>query len=179
METTDPDRPLPCTTITYFADPGENDRWVVVNDNVMGGRSLGDRSFADEVMAFSGSINTNGGGFSSLRLPLQPGAIAAADRIVFTGRSDGRRYMVTFDDALDGRDRRISFRAPIEFDSPGEWETVTVLFDDLFPAAFGQPVAADPFRKDLATRMGIMLSDGVDGEFQLELDHIEVCGPPA
>ena len=177
VETTDPERPTPCAPITYFAEPNANENWAVVNDDVMGGRSLGDRTFTDETMTFAGSINTNGGGFSSLRLPLAPGALAEADRIVFRGRSDGRGYMVTFDDALDGRDRRISFRAPIEFDSPDEWETVTVYFDDLWPAAFGQPVAAEPFRKDLATRMGIMLSDSVDGDFTLELDAIEVCGP--
>ncbi len=165
-----------CTTVTDFTDTAANARWIVVNDNVMGGRSLGDRTFTDDTMVFSGSINTDGGGFASLRLPLEPDLMATADRMVFRARSDGRSYVVTFDDSVDRFDRRVSYRAPIEFEATGEWETATVMLDDLFAASFGVPVEAEPFRKDLATRMGIMLSDGVDGAFTLELDSIELCG---
>ena len=168
---------LQCEPITDFESAEANEQWVVVNDGVMGGRSSGDRAFTDTTMVFSGAINTNGGGFSSLRLPLGPGVLAGHDRIVFRARADARSYMVTFDDSSPGRNRRVSFRAPIEFETTGEWETVSVAFADLFPAAFGTPVIDDPFRPDLATRMGIMLSDGIDGEFTLEIDTIEVCGP--
>ncbi len=67
---------------------------------------------------------------------------------------------------------------PINFTKVDQWETVSVAFDDLFPAVFGNPVIDEPFRKDLATRMGIMLSDGFDGSFSLEVDSIEVCSAP-
>jgi len=162
-------------TIADFSTDEGNEQWLVVNDNVMGGRSLGDRSFADDTMIFSGSINTDGGGFSSLRLMIDPGVLAAADRVRVRARTDGRNYMLTFDDALEGRNRRVSFRAPMVFESTGEWETVTVRFTDLYPAVFGQRVDDVAFRPDLATRIGIMQSDGIDGEFQLEIDHIEAC----
>ena len=141
----------------------------------MGGRSLGDRTFADDTMIFSGAINTDGGGFSSLRLMVDPGVLAEADHMKVRARSDGRTYLLTFDDSLAGRNRRVSFRAPMVFESPGEWETVTVRFADLYPAVFGQRVEDVAFRPDLATRIGIMQSDGIDGEFQLEIDHIEAC----
>ncbi len=32
-----------------------------------------------------------------------------------------------------------------------------------------------PFDKTLATRMGIMISDGLDGPFRLEVDWIDAC----
>ena len=161
--------------IADFSTQEGNSEWIVVNDNVMGGRSLGDRSFAENTMTFAGAINTNGGGFSSLRLPLPFDTLVTAERVVVRGRSDGRGYLLTFDDSLPGRNRRISFRAPLPFTTPGEWETVSVSLADLYAASFGQPVDAEPFRPDLATRIGIMLSDGVDGDFQLELQLITAC----
>jgi len=141
----------------------------------MGGRSLGDRSFSNQSMSFTGSINTDGGGFSSLRLPLVAGVLAGFDQVLFRARSDGRSYRLTFADGLASREPRVSFRAPLEFTTVGEWETVTVPLDGLAAEVFGQPVAADPFVPELATRIGIMLSDGVDGDFKLEVDHIQAC----
>lgn len=166
-----------CSVITNFELSGSNAGWVVVNDNVMGGRSLGDRTFVGTTMVFAGSINTNGGGFSSLRLDVDAELLAGTDRLEFRVRSDGRRYLATLDDDLDGRDRRLSFRAPIVSERPGEWETITVLFADLQPAIFGQRVTAAPFRPDLASRIGIILADGVDGDFVLEVDSITACSP--
>jgi len=168
-----------CVTLADFSSDDANSQWLVVNDNVMGGRSLGDRSFNNGTMTFTGSINTNGGGFSSLRLPLPPQSLAVVEWVTVRARSDGRTYLLTFSDGLEGRSRRISFRAPMEFTTPGDWETVTIQLADLYAASFGQPVAAEPFRADLATRLGIMLSDGVDGEFELEIDSIEACRRPS
>lgn len=85
---------------------------------------------------------------------------------------------MTFDDDLATRDRRVSHRAPIEFGAPGEWQTAEVTFDELRPAIFGQPIDDLPFREDLATQLGVMISDGVDGPLQLEIDWIEVCPGP-
>ncbi len=178
-ESSVPESSVHCVTIADFESDAANEQWIVVNDGVMGGLSFGDRTFADGAMVFSGTINTDGGGFSSLRLPLSQGLIEDTDQVVIRARADARSYMVTFDDSLPNRNQRVSFRAPIEFVNPGEWETVTVQFADLFPAAFGTPVESEPFRNDLATRIGIMLGDGLDGEFKLEVDTIEVCASGA
>ncbi len=169
------DNPAPCRRLTNFDSDEANQQWMVVNDDVMGGQSLGGLSFEDGALIFEGEINTDGGGFSSLRLPLEPQALNGQDRIQFRARPDERAYMVTLDDNLSSRDRRVSHRAPIEFGAPGEWQTVSVSFEDLFPAVFGQPIDDLPFRKDLATRMGLMISDGLDGPFRLEIDWIDLC----
>ncbi|MFT7473973.1 MAG: NADH dehydrogenase [ubiquinone] 1 alpha subcomplex assembly factor 1 [Verrucomicrobiales bacterium] len=164
-----------CRRLTDFDSDDANQRWLVVNDDVMGGQSLGGLSFDAGILIFEGAINTDGGGFSSLRLPLEPHALNGHDRIEFRVRPDDRAYLVTFDDNLASRDRRVSHRAPIEFGTPGEWQTISVSFDNLFPAIFGRPIDDLPFRKDLATRMGLMISDGTDGPFRLEIDWIDLC----
>ena len=58
---------LQCQRIEDFGDDSF-DRWVVVNDGVMGGRSIGQLAEAGGgVVRFDGTINTNGGGFSLIR----------------------------------------------------------------------------------------------------------------
>jgi hypothetical protein len=47
----------------------DQSKWLVQVDGVMGGRSSGSASFQNGAMVFSGSINLNGGGFSSVRKP--------------------------------------------------------------------------------------------------------------
>jgi NADH dehydrogenase [ubiquinone] 1 alpha subcomplex assembly factor 1 len=164
-----------CRRLADFDSDDANQRWLVVNDDVMGGRSLGGLSFDGGILTFEGVIDTDGGGFSSLRLPLEPQALSPYDRIELRARPDERSYMVTFDDDLASGDRQVSHRAPIEFPAPGEWQIVSVSFDKLSAAIFGRPIDDLPFRKDLASRMGLMISDGVDGPFSLEIDWIELC----
>jgi hypothetical protein len=164
-----------CRRLTDFDDCDVNDQWVVVNDNVMGGRSEGALSFEDGLLIFEGEINTNGGGFSSLRFPLEPLILEPFDRIEFRARPDGRTYMVTFEDSLASRDPRVSHRAPIGFGAPGEWQSASVSFDEPRPAIFGTPITDEPFRKDLASQVGLMIADGVDGPFRLEIDSIDLC----
>jgi len=161
--------------LTGFDDDAANQRWQVVNDDVMGGRSLGGLSFVDGHLIFEGAIDTDGGGFSSVRLPLEPRALSPYDRVELRARPDDRAYLLTFDDDRASGNRRVSHRAPIEFSTPGEWQTVSVPFDRMSPVIFGRPIDDLPFRKHLATRMGLLISDDIDGPFRLEVDWIDLC----
>src|SRR5688572_12101607 len=93
------------TRLTDFDQAPANARWRMVNDNVMGGKSKGGVRFAEGVMTFSGDINTNGGGFSSVRLPIERGTLEGAKRIVMRLKHDGRvpYRLLVIDDA--GRPR--------------------------------------------------------------------------
>ena len=165
----------PCHRLTDFDDEASIGLWAVVNDDVMGGRSHGSCSIEAGTLVFEGEIDTRGGGFASVRLSLDPGILEGFGRVELRARPDDRAYLVTFDDGPSSRQRRVSHRAPIEFRSSGEWQVVTVVFSDLFPAVFGRPIDDLPFRGDLATRLGLMISDGVDGPFRLEVDWIDLC----
>ena len=57
----------PLLLIFDFSEDDIHEKWIVVNDNVMGGRSKGGFAFIKNKLVFSGSTNTNGGGFSSIR----------------------------------------------------------------------------------------------------------------
>lgn len=176
------EEPTPdCVRVTEFASDAENLAWFVVNDNVMGGRSSGGPSFAESAMIFEGAINTNGGGFSSIRIQLVPGAFAGFTHLQLRVRTDGRPYKVMLEDALETRDRRVSQQAPMNLDGQPDdgWQIARIDFADLSPRIFGRDVVSDAFRPDLANQLGIMLSDGVDGPFRLDIDWIDVCREPS
>ena len=110
-----------CVRFTDFVTDAERDAWQTVNDNVMGGRSAGGPSFGDGLMVFSGDTNTDGGGFSSVRLALEPDALSEFERVVVRAKSDGRQYMIMF---LDSQ------RAVAEYLNAGDVIEASIRTDD-------------------------------------------------
>ncbi len=168
---------LDCIRLTDFALDAENFGWFIVNDNVMGGRSSGGPVFENSVMLFEGEINTDGGGFSSVRAEIAPTTLAGFTHLIVRARTDERTYKITLEDGLQTRDRRVSQQQTLLFGESDDdgWQTARIDFDRLDPRIFGRAVASDPFRPDLATQLGIMISDGVDGPFRIEVDRIDAC----
>ncbi|MEM8873539.1 MAG: CIA30 family protein [Planctomycetota bacterium] len=165
------------TRLVDFTDAQANRQWRMVNDNVMGGRSLGDVEFIDGVMRFHGSINTNGGGFSSVRLRIEPGTLAGAEAIVMRVKSDGRQpYRLMVMDDQRWRGRLVSHRGelPIDPERIGQWQTVTIDVDDLAPSWRGNSVNADELDPARAFEIGLNLNDTEDGPFELKVDWIDV-----
>lgn len=164
-----------CERVTNF-DNG--DGWVVVNDGVMGGGSVGMTEFTDSTLQFTGEVVTAGGGFTSVRLQLFDAELADSDSIALRVRADERTYGLTLEDAAQTGRRAVSHRADLTIDGPADgdgWQIVDVSYDDLRPSIFGQPLDAPPFDPDQATEIGIIISDGIDGDFALEVDWIDSC----
>lgn len=168
------------TRLTDFTDATSNQRWQMVNDNVMGGRSKGSRSFDDGIMTVTGDINTNGGGFSSVRSAIPAGTLTNTKAIRLRLRADGRTYRLLVQDNIPRR-RSIIFRSDLPLDpnaSPEEWQTVTIHLDDLIATHHGDPVNASsnggPLDRSRAVRIGLMLNDTHDGPFRLQADWIEL-----
>ena len=140
----------------------------------MGGRSEGFVEFDGDAMVFFGEINTDGGGFSSVRLAL-PESWGSATELLVRARSDGRDYQIQANDSLNGRNLRVTHFGPIPLVGADEWEEVRVDLEDLDPRFFGRRVEAEAFRPDLAILVGFILADGSDGPFRIEIDQLEAC----
>ena len=168
--------PGTCRTLVDFADPDEFARWEVVNDGVMGGLSKGNIEQAGDALSFTGEVNTNGGGFTSLRRALSEGAMAGARtlRIVYSG--DARSYEVTLRSDARERGRRIAYRAPLTpEESEGDWSVAVIELARLETSLFGQTVDAPSFDTEEAHSIGLIIADGVDGSFAMTLKRIEAC----
>ena len=152
--------------------------WRAVNDGVMGGLSSGGPDFdaragGSGALVFSGTLNTNGGGFSSIRHPMTPGDLRGADGLRLRVRSDGRAYRLTFRTSQAWRGRSVSWQVPIPQTAPGEWTDVTARFKDAEASIFGRPVDAGSFDPVDVREMGLILADGRDGPFRLEVAAVE------
>lgn len=147
-------------------------RWRIVNDGVMWGKSLWAWDVQNDTLVFSGTIVTRWGGFSSLRWGLDVGVLSEYNSVQLRAKSDWREYRVTFRDNQSGN---ISHRAIIPFQTPGEFEEITINFTNLEPTYFGRIVQANPFEKESAREIGVILSDWVDWEFNLEIDEVRFC----
>jgi hypothetical protein len=143
-----------------------------VNDGVMWGKSQGRLWLQDEKLMFSGTIVTRWGGFSSLRGWLEKLILSEYNSVKLTAKSDQREYRITFRDSQWGN---ISHQLVIPFKTPWEFEEITIRFDQLQPAYFRRVVSANPFEKESAREIGIILSDWIDWEFSLEIDEVRFC----
>ena len=160
-----------CEVFDDFSETGSVG-WQRVNDNVMGGRSQGDLAFANNTMILSGSINLNGGGFTSVRAPLVRQILKPFEAVVITAKSDGRGYDLTF---RDQNRRGISHRLGLDLTKSDNWQEVTIKLSGLQPAFFGRAVQADSFDKSEAREIGIILNDGLGGDYRLEVKMIKFC----
>jgi hypothetical protein len=168
--------PQACRRLTDF-DADDTGQWFIVNDGVMGGRSDGGGFIADSRLRFEGTVVTDGGGFTSARLGLDGDELVDTARLEMRVRPDGRTYGITLDDAAASGGLFVSHRADLDIgpvDSDG-WAMATVEYDRTVPSVFGQLVDAPPFDPAAARELGIIIADGIDGDFALDIDWIDAC----
>ena len=148
--------------------------WRLVNDNVMGGKSIGRLVVNENHLSFSGFINTDGGGFSSIRHAVPSLPFIGIDHIKMSIRSDGRPYTLSLADEFSVG-RGISHRAGIDTDDSVDFQEVKLQANDLTPMFRGRRVQAPSLNTNTIQELRIMLSDSIDGDFRLDLQWIDVC----
>ena len=165
----------PCTMNITFDTTDAQAGWRAVNDGVMGGKSSGGPRFDNGDMVFEGVINTNGGGFSSVRLDVEPGPLSGAAGLNLRVKSDGRSYKITLKTDARYRFRPVSFQGLIPSTQSGEWADVTVPFSALRASLFGRPVRGAEFNAAAIQEIGIIIADGQDGPFEIRVESISAC----
>ncbi|KAL7538344.1 hypothetical protein ACHAWF_006069 [Thalassiosira exigua] len=177
---------------------GRKLNWHRLDDGVMGGQSETIHSSTDAgELHFSGQINTQGGGFCSIRSPVEGGfpADTVAVRICYVG--DGKTYKVLFSDgnksAFGPSRRSPSWQSDLPTKN-GVEGTAVVRLDSLTPSLQGGPVETDlkidPTEvKEMGFMLSLKLSSGESNPvetfgagvfpFSLKIRAIEVVGAEA
>ena len=163
--------------LTDFEEKRVADGWKTVNDNVMGGRSKGGPAFGSGILTFSGSTNTNGGGFSSIRTIPGEHDLTGMTGLLIRVKGDGRTYKAEMrTDAAMGRWGRIPFRADFETRA-GQWQEILLPLESFTPTFRGQSLRNPPaFDPSKVSSFGFMIYDKKDGPFTLQVDWVKVVG---
>jgi hypothetical protein len=156
-----------------FKASGPDLGWYVQNDNVMGGRSEGGFEIRERApLLFSGSTNTDGGGFSSIRTrSFAPLDLSKYDGIELRVKADGRQYTWQLQTRTRYRGYEVGYWAA--FDTvAGKWTTVRIPFSRFYPQVRGFRLEGPALDPSDITEFGLYIYDQKDGPFQLQLDSI-------
>lgn len=151
-----------------FSTPGEEERWYAVNDGVMGGVSRGGLTVEEGVGVFSGSVSfENDGGFSSVwRRPARY-ELAGTEALRVRVRGDGKTYRVRL--TTPGLPDGVSYQLPIET-TAGTWTDHELPYEAFEPRFRGRRVNAPPLDPTKIREVGLLIADGQEGPFRLELE---------
>lgn len=152
-----------------FTEDNPATNWITVNDNVMGGRSEGGFSFKKKRLIFSGTTNTNGGGFSSIRTNPSDFSLGDMEGLHIRYKGDGRTYKLGV--RMEGKS--VSYRS--NFTTGNGWQEVRIPFDEMEVSWRGRPLSKDehPLIKSKIRSIEFMIYDKQDGPFKLQVDWIK------
>ena len=152
-----------------FPNSETNLSWFRLDDGVMGGQSDTQhhaQGGENSVLHFEGMINTEGGGFTSIRSPIPKDSLKDFAGVRLHYQGDGKTYKFLLSDGKSGGPMAKSpswqIDIPTKSSTSQSWETVDLMFDGFLPNFVGR----DPLReKDAYTlhpsemvQIGLMLS---------------------
>lgn len=150
----------------------EANKWVKVNDGVMGGRSQSEVYFSDEQTAiFAGTVSLeNYGGFASVRTHPSHEPLDGYDGFTLRVKGDGKRYQLRLhtEASLDGVAYQFSFDT-----QPDAWIAIRAPFVEFMPVYRGRRLTNVPALYPAEIQqIGFLIADKQQGPFRLEIDWI-------
>lgn len=159
--------------VTLFNYDGNDPGWYTVNDDVMGGVSTSTVSIDPEAqrLTFSGNLSLeNNGGFASIRSQWTAYDLGLYDGIAMRILGDGNIYRFRIRTEDSGPE--ISYTALFETEV-NAWQVIYIPFSEMTPLYRGRVVnGVGPLDPTSIRSFGLMLANGHQGEFLLEVDWI-------
>jgi NADH dehydrogenase [ubiquinone] 1 alpha subcomplex assembly factor 1 len=148
------------------------EEWQTVNDDVMGGVSHSGFSLTSGVAVFRGEVSLeNSGGFASVRTQPASLGLAGYDAVLLRAHGDGHRYKFTA--RVEGEFNGPVYQAPFAT-KRGHWQEHELPFADFIPTFRGRVQAdAPPLDPARIASVGLLIADGQEGPFQLEIEWIK------
>jgi hypothetical protein len=150
--------------------PGASlEKWIVVNDGVMGGRSRGRLSLNEEGHGvFSGDISlANNGGFSSVRYLSGTVHLDGLGQVRLRVRGDGKRYQFRIKARQGDYYSYIAY-----FETNGQWQEIVLPLEDFYPSFRGNRLGLPNFPGQQLEEISILIGNKRAESFKLELDNI-------
>ena len=154
------------TVLFDFSESNELNRWQVVNDGVMGGLSRGTFKVGKNGTAlFSGTVSLeNNGGFSSVRYNTGKTNVEGFTTLALHLKGDGKNYQVRI------RENNSDYFSYITtFQTSGEWETIEIRLDEMYPSFRGRKLNRPNFNGSSITELTFLIGNKKAESFELEL----------
>lgn len=152
--------------------------WMVVNDDVMGGRSSSVASIADGKLLFEGRLSLeNNGGFASIRTIRQSYNLIGTSAFVLRVMGDGRDYQLRIASSARFRGSAVSYGATFQTVA-GQWIEVTIPVENLKPSYRGNALSGPDLDLADVRELGLLIGDKREGEFSLSVDWIKRVAAP-
>lgn len=160
--------------ITDFSNLS-NQKWRVINDDVMGGISNSTLQINSSGNAvFLGTVSlANGGGFASVKNE-EPLNLKGFDGIRLSVLGDGNRYSFRFQTGNVNQTNPWSYEH--RFDTEENlWQAIDLPFDKFQAVYRGSEVTdPEPLDPESIKNFGFLISDKQEGDFRLEIEKIEL-----
>ena len=157
-----------------FEDTDKSGRWMVVNDDVMGGVSRSNvKLHSDGHLLFDGEVSTNyGGGFASVRTDYKNWEIEKYEGFILRVKGDGKTFQ--FRCRLGNNINQIAYRHYFQADNE-DWQEIILPFKEFLPTYRGRVLSNIPkLDPKEIKQFGFMISDKQVGKFHLKIDWIGV-----
>ncbi len=145
--------------------------WIIVDDDVMGGRSSSTFELnPDGFGVFQGSVSLeNNGGFSSVRYQFQRIQVKEYTKVVLKIKGDGKEYQFRI---KSNSGDYYSYIAP--FTSSGEWQEIEIDLKDMYPSFRGRRLDQPNFSEDYIEEIAFLIGNKKKEKFKLLIDKIEL-----
>lgn len=154
-----------------FGNPKTSGQWFTSNDDAMGGVSESSIvPCADGFCRFSGNVSLEYyGGYASVRSKPLERSLEDYSGVIFLVRGDGKKYrFVTSDNFFEGISHQAEFQTV-----NNTWQEFKMAFDHFKATLRGDVLlGVPPLSSGIIRQFGILISDGQQGPFQLDIRWI-------
>ena len=145
--------------------------WIVVDDVVMGGKSVGSFEVSDEGNGvFKGNVSLeNNGGFSSVKYKFSKIKTGNASLIVLRIKGDGKNYQFRLKANSGDKHAYIS-----KFSTTGEWQEIEIPLQNMYPSFRGKKLDIPNFSDEYIEEIAFLIANKSAECFELAIDAIEL-----
>jgi len=158
-------------TLFNFNPSSDITNWNIVDDVVMGGRSNSTFSISDRGTGFfRGKVSLeNNGGFSMVQYRFDTKEVDEFSKVIIKIKGDGKQYQFRI------KTNNSDYYAYIAtFKTSGDWETISIPFDTMYPAFRGRTLDAENYPGKQMEMIAFLIGNKKAENFKLEIDTIKL-----
>lgn len=147
------------------------ERWRIVNDVVMGGKSTSTLTLDNQQNGvFAGYVSIeNNGGFSSIQLDTDKITVGTLKKIKLIVKGDGGIFQFRI---KNNNNEYYSY--VYNFNTNGNWETISIPLTEMKPSFRGNSLELPNFNHNTIESIGILKSSKINSEFKILIKSINL-----